>query len=70
MLFILGLKCLFSNIIDFEIYLYKYKLVVNFAFNRNVQYIYVYYSRIDLSTNLKGIQKWQISHGSHAHLLL
>lgn len=41
MLFILDLKCLFSNIIDFEIYLYKYKLVVNFAFNRNVNVQYV-----------------------------
>lgn len=67
MLYIPGLKCLFSNIIDFEIYLYKYKLVVNFAFNRNVNVQYVHYSRIHLSTNLQGIQIWQISHGFHVH---
>lgn len=68
MLYILGLKCLiFSNIIDFEIYLYKNKLIVNFAFNRNEHIVNVYYSRIYLSTNLQGIQIWQISHGFHTH---
>lgn len=55
MFYILGLKCLFFNIIDFEIYIQKKKLVVNFVFNRNVQYIYVYYSRIDLFMNLNDI---------------